>query len=142
MTSKEVVKLILENWKFPILQEGENSIIIRYQMNYVQIGLLQSDSHAIAVTMTGFFTADDETDQQLALSACNELNYRLMQIKFYIDEDNDLVVSSEFFCKEDDEIEYLLNIALQAVVRAKKNFIEQYEATVYEDNLIQELNNE
>ena len=142
MTSKEIVKQTLEKWRFPILQEAENAIVIRYQMNYVQIGSLQDDTHAIAVTLTGIFTADDEREARLALKACNELNYRMMQVKLYLDEDNDLVLASEFFYKEDEDVEYLLNFALQAVVTAKKRFIQQYEAVVDEDKLIQELNEE
>lgn len=142
MTSKESVKQTLDQWKFPVLQEAENAIVIRYQMNYVQIGSLQDDSHAIAVTLTGIFTADDEREARLALKACNELNYRMMQVKLYLDEDNDLVLASEFFYKEDEDVEYLLNFALQAVVTAKKRFIQQYEAVVDEDKLIQELNDE
>ena len=142
MTSKEIVKQTLEKWRFPILQEAENAIVIRYQMNYVQIGSLQDDTHAIAVTLTGIFTADDEREARLALKACNELNYRMMQVKLYLDEDNDLVIASEFFYKNDEDVEFLLNYALQAVVTAKKRFIQQYEAVVDEDKLIQELNEE
>lgn len=142
MTSKEIVKQTLEKWRFPILQEAENAIVIRYQMNYVQIGSLQEDTHAIAVTLTGIFTADDEREARLALKACNELNYRMMQVKLYLDEDNDLVIASEFFYKNDEDVEFLLNYALQAVVVAKKRFIQQYEAVVDEDKLIQELNEE
>lgn len=142
MMSKEIVKQTLDKWKFPVLQEGDNAIVIRYQMNYVQIGSLQDDSHAIAVTLTGIFTADDEREARLALKACNELNYRMMQVKLYLDEDNDLVLASEFFYKEDEDVEYLLNFALQAVVTAKKRFIQQYEAVVDEDKLLQELSND
>lgn len=142
MTSKEVVKQALEKWRFPILQEAENAIVIRYQLNYVQISSLQDDTHAIAVTLTGVFTADDEREARLALKACNELNYRMMQVKLYLDEENDLVIASEFFYKNDEDVEFLLNYALQAVVTAKKRFIQQYEAVVDEDILIQELNEE
>lgn len=142
MTSKDIVKQTLEKWKFPVLQEAENAIVIRYQMNYVQIGSLQEDSHAIAVTLTGIFTADDEREARLSLKACNELNYRMMQVKLYLDEDNDLVIASEFFYKDDEDVEFLLNFALQAVVTAKKRFIQQYEAVVDEDKLIQELSEE
>ncbi|MCM1140246.1 MAG: hypothetical protein NC453_16895 [Muribaculum sp.] len=142
MTSKEVVIQTLEKWRFPILQEAENAIVIRYQLNYVQIGSLQDDTHAIAVTLTGVFSADDESEARLALKTCNELNYRMMQIKLYLDEDNDLVIASEFFYKDDEDVELLLNYALQAVMTAKKRFIQQYKAVVDEDKLIQEINNE
>lgn len=142
MTSKEIVKRTLEKWRFPILQEAENAVVIRYQLNYVQIGSLQEDTHAITVTLTGVFSADDEREARLALKACNELNYRMMQVKLYLDEDNDLVIASEFFFKDDEDVEFLLNYALQAVVTAKKQFIQQYESVVDEDKLIEELINE
>ncbi len=141
MTSKELVRQALEKWKFPVLQETDNAIVIRYQMNYVQIGSLQEDSHSIAVTLTGVFSADDR-EMQLGLKTCNDLNFRMMQVKLYIDDDNDLVIASEFFYKTDDDVEFLLNFSLQAIVAAKKKFIQQYEAIVDEDKLIQELNNE
>lgn len=142
MTSKEIVKRTLEKWRFPILQEAENAVVIRYQLNYVQIGSLQEDTHAITVTLTGVFSADDEREARLALKTCNELNYRMMQVKLYLDEDNDLVIASEFFFKDDEDVEFLLNYALQAVVTAKKQFIQQYESVVDEDKLIEELINE
>lgn len=139
MTSKEIVKQILEDWKYPVLHEEEHSIMLRYQMNYVQIGSLHENSHAIAVTLSGLFSADDDHESALAIKACNELNYRLMQVKLYLDNDNDLVIASEFFYKEDDDVAYLLDIALSAVVSAKKQFLKQYEAAVKEDRLMQEL---
>ncbi len=142
MTSKELVKQALEKWKFTVLQETDNAIVIRYQMNYVQIGSLLDDSHSIAVTLTGIFSADDGREMRLGLKTCNDLNFRMMQVKLYIDDDNDLVIASEFFYKTEDDVESLLNFSLQAVVAAKKKFIQQYEAVVDEDKLIQELNNE
>ncbi len=142
MTSKEIVKELLEKWRFPVLQESENAMVIRYQMNYVQIGSLHENSHAIAVTLTGLFTGNDEIEARLALKACNELNFRMMQVKLYLDEDNDLVIASEFFYRTAEDVAYLLSFALQAVVKAKKRFIQQYETVVDEDKLLQELNND
>lgn len=142
MTSKEIVKQTLANWKLPILQEGENTVIVRYQMSYVQIGSLQEGSHAIAVTLTGVFTADDEREERLALKVNNEINCSLMQVKLYLDDDNDLVIASEFFYKDDDDVEFLLNYALREVVSAKNKFIQHYSEAEDDDKLIQELNDD
>lgn len=142
MTTKDLVKQTLAKWKFPVLKEVENAIIIRYQMNYVQIGSLQDDRHAIAVTLSRIFTAEDEREVRLALKACNDLNYQMMQVKLYLDEDNELVIASEFFFNNEEDVEFLLNIALQALITAKKRFIQQYEAVVDEDNLLRELNSD
>lgn len=140
MTSKELVKQTLEKWHFPILQEAENGLTIRYQMSYVNIGSLSDDTTCIAVNMSGLFKAEDEKEMRLALKTCNELNFRMMQVKLYIDNDDDLVIGAEFFYQTEEDVEYLLSMALQSVVAAKKKFVQQYEAVVEEDKLLQELN--
>lgn len=140
MTSKELVKQTIEQWGFPILQDEETALVTRFQMSYIQISGLQDDSKGIAVTLTGLFKAEDERQLRLALKACNELNYRMMQVKLYFDDDNDLVIASEFFYVHDDDVESLLNLALQAVVTTKKRFINKYDEIEAEDRLIQEIN--
>ncbi len=139
MTSKELVRKLLEDRRIPIVNEEEHAFLIRYQMNYVQIGSLQENSRGIAVTLSAIFHADDEKEAFLGLKACNELNYRLMQVKLYLDDDKDLVIASEFFYKNEEDVEYQLDIALSAVLTAKKKFSAQYEAEVEEDKLMHEL---
>lgn len=140
MTSKELVKKALENWRFPVLSEAENTIVIRYQMNYIHISSLTDESKSIAVLLTGIFTADDEHEERLGLKTCNELNMQMMQTKFYLDNDNDLVVSSEFFYSSEEEVEALLRIAMNSVVTGKVRFGKKYKEALAEDRLIQELN--
>lgn len=140
MTSKELVKQALEGWKFPVLEENENTIVIRYQMNYVHITSLNEETHSIAVLLTNIFSAENQREELLGLKTCNELNYRLMQIKFYIDDDNDLIISSEFFYINQDDVESLLNNALNAVITGKKRFASLYKEIEAEDRLMQELN--
>lgn len=140
MTSKELVKNALENWRFPVLSEAENTIVIRYQMNYIHISSLTDESKSIAVLLTGIFTADDEQEERLGLKTCNELNMQMMQTKFYIDNDKDLVISSEFFYSSEEEVGALLRIAMNSVVTGKVRFGAKYKEALAEDRLIQELN--
>lgn len=140
MTSKELVKQALEKWRFPVLDEGENTIVIRYQMNYVHIASLNEESNSIAVLLTNIFSVENEREERLGLKTCNELNFRMMQVKFYIDCDNDLIISSEFFYNTEQDVEAQLRMALHAVVSGKKRFVAQYKETEAEDRLLQELN--
>lgn len=140
MTSKELVKQALEKWRFPVLDEGENTIVIRYQMNYVHIASLNEESNSIAVLLTNIFSVENEREERLGLKTCNELNFRMMQVKFYIDSDNDLIISSEFFYNTEQDVEAQLSMALHAVVSGKKRFVAQYKETEAEDRLLQELN--
>lgn len=140
MTSKDLVKKALEKWRFPVLSETENTIVVRYQMNYVHISSLTDESKSVAVLLMGVFTADDEREERLGLKTCNELNLSMMQVKFYLDKDNDLVISSEFFYNMEDDFEVLFHRALESVVSGKRRFGSQYGESEAEDRLIQELN--
>lgn len=142
MTSKELVKRTLRTWKFPIINEEEHTIAVRYQMSYLQIGSLQEDSMAVAVTLSGLFNADDDRKTRLALKACNNLNCTLMQVKLYLDSDSDLIVASEFFYSDDSDFEFLLKNAMNSLVISKRKFLLKYEELEQEDRFLMEFNNE
>lgn len=143
MTTKEQIKQVLEKWEFPILQENDNSLVFRYQMSYVQANITGGDdTNAIALTLSGIFSADNEEEMVLGLRTCNDLNCNLLQVKLYIDSDADLIIASEFFYKTEDDLEYLLTMALQSVIVAKKRFLQKYREIEDEAKLISELEQE
>ncbi len=143
MTTKEQIKQVLEKWGFPILQENDNSLVFRYQMSYVQANITgDDDTNAIALTLSGIFSADNEEEMMLGLRTCNDLNCNLLQVKLYIDSDSDLIIAAEFFLKTPEDVEYLLTVALQSVIVAKKRFIQKYKELEDEAKLISELEQE
>lgn len=143
MTTKEQIKQVLEKWGFPILQENDNSLVFRYQMSYVQANITGGDdTNAIALTLSGIFSADNEEEMKLGLRTCNDLNCNLLQVKLYIDSDSDLIIAAEFFLKTPEDVEYLLTMALQSVIVAKKRFLQRYREIEEEAKLISELEQE
>lgn len=143
MTNKEQIKQVLEKWGFPILQENDNSLVFRYQMSYVQANITGGDdTNAIALTLSGIFSADNEEEMILGLRTCNDLNCNLLQVKLYIDSDSDLIIAAEFFLKTPEDVEYLLTVALQSVIVAKKRFLQRYREIEEEAKLISELEQE
>lgn len=143
MTTKEQIKQVLEKWGFPILQENDNSLVFRYQMSYVQANVTGGDdTNAIALTLSGIFSADNEEEMMLGLRTCNDLNCNLLQVKLYIDSDSDLIIAAEFFLKTPEDVEYLLTVALQSVIVAKKRFLQRYREIEEEAKLISELEQE
>lgn len=128
MTTKEEIRRVLEKWEFPILREIDNSIVFRYQMNYVQLSVMGDENNsAVAITLTGLFTVENEKERLIGLQVCNELNCNLLQAKLYFDSDSDLVISSEFFNPTPDDLEYLMKMSLQVIISAKKRFRQKYE---------------
>ncbi len=143
MTTKEEIRQVLEKWGFPVLQENDNMLVFRYQMSYIQANITGNDeNNAIALTLSGIFSADDEKEMFLGLRTCNDLNCNLLQVKLYIDSDSDLIISAEFFHKAPDDMEYLLTMALQSVIVAKKRFLQKYRELEEEAKLISELEQE
>ena len=143
MTTKEQIKQVLEKWGFPILQENDNSLVFRYQMSYVQANITGGDdTNAIALTLSGIFSADNEEEMMLGLRTCNDLNCNLLQVKLYIDSDSDLIIAAEFFLKTPEDVEYLLMVALQSVIEAKKRFLQRDREIEEEAKLISELEQE
>ena len=143
MTTKEQIKQVLEKWGFPILQENDNSLVFRYQMSYVQANITGGDdTNAIALTLSGIFSADNEEEMMLGLRTCNDLNCNLLQVKLYIHSDSDLIIAAEFFLKTPEDVEYLLMVALQSVIEAKKRFLQRYREIEEEAKLISELEQE
>lgn len=143
MTTKELIKQVLEKWGFPILQENDNSLVFRYQMSYVQANITgDDDTNAIALTLSGIFSADNQEEMMLGLRTCNDLNCNLLQVKLYIDSDSDLIIAAEFFLKTPEDVEYLLTVALQSVIVAKKRFLQRYREIEDETKLISELEQE
>lgn len=143
MTTKEQIKQELEKWKFPILQETENTLVFRYQMTYIQVNINGSaDNDAIAITLSGIFSADNDEKMELGLRTCNDLNCNLLQVKLYIDSDSDLIIAAEFFHRNPEDMEYLLKMGLQSVIVAKKRFLQRYDEIEEEAKLISELEQE
>lgn len=143
MTTKELIKQVLEKWEFPVLQENDNCLVFRYQMSYIQANITGGeDANAVALTLTGIFSADDEKEMFLGLRTCNDLNYNLLQVKLYIDSDSDLIIASEFFYQTPEDMEYLLNMSLQSVIVAKRRFTQKYRELEEEAKLISELEQE
>lgn len=143
ITTKEQIKQVLEKWGFPVLQENDNSLVFRYQMSYIQANITGGeDSDAIALSLSGIFSADNEKEMFLGLRTCNDLNCNLLQVKLYIDSDSDLIIAAEFFHKTPEDVEFLLTTALQSVIIAKKRFLQKYRELEEEAKLISELEQE
>lgn len=141
-TTKELVKKVLEKWKFPILEEADHTVVVRYQMNYAHITSMHDEADSVAVMLTNIFSAKNEDEIRIGMKTCNEINSQLIHIKCFIDTDDDLVVSSEFFGVNEDNVEDYLTRGLQAAIYGKNRFLSRYDEIEEEEKLMQELDKE
>lgn len=143
MTTKDIIKGVLEKWKFPVIRETETSLGFRYQLCYVHANVCEDeDNTAITLTLSGLFSSSNDKEMAIALRACNTLNRNLLQVKLYIDADSDLIIASEFFFKTPDDMEYLISMGLRYMIVAKKQFTQKYGELEAEADLMSELEEE
>lgn len=141
MTTKEKLKeIVTGTWGFPLIEETERSLVFKFQMNIVQVSGQDNDIPSVTATLSGIFSADNDREMEMGLKACNHVNYNLLQVKAYIDSDNDLILSAEYFCKTDSDLEDLLHLALRSIVTGKRRFIDKYKEIEAEYELMSELN--
>lgn len=138
--TKEAIKFTLQEWGIPILKESDQSVLFRYQMSYVQANITSGDeTSAVALALCGAYSASDEKDLTLALRACNHCNHHILHVKLYMDEDNDLVIASEFFYKETEDMEFLMQMGARSLISGKRRFLEKYHELQEEAALLSEL---
>lgn len=141
-TGKELIKQVLEKWKFPVVAETETGLLFRYQMSYIQVNETgDDDAHAIILLLEGAFTLDDENGIVAVLKTCNELTGDLLHVKLYVRE-NKLMISSEFFYGSPEDMEYLLNMGLRTIILAKKRFLQRYPEIEEEMKFLAELDDQ
>lgn len=127
MNTKKLIKRTLENWEIPILKETESYLVFSFKRSNIvakQVG--DQDGNTIVLFIPGIFKVPDSRNMFLALHVCNELNRDLLQVKTYIDSDDDVIISSEFFYNNDEDIEFLLKAALVGLIIAKGQFADKF----------------
>ena len=138
--TKDAIKLTLQKWGLPILKESDLSVLFRYQMSYVQANITSGEeSSAVALALCGAYSATDEKELTSALRACNHCNHHMLHVKLYMDTDNDLVIASEFFYKETEDMEFLMQTGARTLISGKRRFLEKYNELQEEAALLSEL---
>lgn len=138
--TKDAIKLTLQKWGLPILKESDLSVLFRYQMSYVQANITSGDeTSAVALALCGAYSANDEKELTSALMACNHCNHHMLHVKLYMDADNDLVIASEFFYKETEDMEFLMQMGARTLISGKRRFLEKYNELQEEAALLSEL---
>ena len=118
----QAVADVVESWGFPVLERDERSVLFRYQLNYVEVVASQGDDNFLSVNLNNFYEIESPAEKAVVDTVCNDLNYKLMQIKAYRNDKYEPTLSFEFFFDSPASIDYLLRKGLEGVVQAKRDF--------------------
>lgn len=120
--SLRLVAEVLESWQFPILENDGSTLLFRYQLNYIRASASTGDDPFVTLSLPNFFEVTTDVEREAVQRICNAINYRMMQVKAYYDEDMKLTIAFEFFYDNPGSVEYQMRRGLSSITSAKREF--------------------
>ena len=118
--SYELVKKIITEKKYKLVEEDGESFIIRYQMNVIHICPNSEDDTFVSVVLSNFAEVTEENYAEVVMR-CHKLNEQMKQVKFYTVKDV-IIAASEFYYMEEDDLSFQIKLALNSLIAAKVNY--------------------
>ena len=115
-----LAKEIVESWKYKVLEDDGEHIIIRYQMNVIHICPNEEDDAFVSMLLPNFDEITEENYPEVVMR-CHKLNEKMKQVKFYTVNDV-IIAASEFFYMEKDDLAYQMKLSLSNLIAAKFNY--------------------
>lgn len=115
-----LIKEIIESWKYKVLEDDGEHIVIRYQMNAIHICTNPDDETFASVLLPNFDEVTEENFSEVVMR-CHKLNEKLKQIKFYTINDV-IIAASEFFYMGKEDLEFQIKQALNNLIAGKVSY--------------------
>lgn len=116
----ELIKEIIETWKYKVLEDDGEHIVIRYQMNVIHICTNPDDETFVSIILPHFDEVTDENFSEVVMR-CHKLNEKLKQVKFYTVNDV-IVAASEFFYRDKEDLFFQMKLALNNLIAGKVSY--------------------
>ena len=125
MNKKEMILQTLEKMGYKPEIDGDNDILVRYQMKNIYVFVDDEDESYVAVFLPQFHEIA-EGEETLVLATCNKMTRELKLVKVFVDQTfKNVSASCEFFYANENSLEYSLDKSLKmmGIVRSqfKKN---------------------
>ena len=115
-----LVKEIIQSWKYKVVEDDGEHIIIRFQMNVIHICPNEEDETFVSILLPNFDDVTDENYSEIVMR-CHRLNEKLKQVKFYTINDV-IIAASEFFYMEKEDLAFQMRLALNNLIAAKVSY--------------------
>lgn len=118
--SHELVKKIIADRKYKVLEDDGENVVIKYQINVIHFFLSSEDDSFVSVLLPGLDNVTDDNYAEVVMK-CHKLNEDMKQIKLYTV--NDMVlVASEFFYMEEKDLAFQISKSLDGLISAKVSY--------------------
>lgn len=115
-----LIKEVIESWKYKVVEDDGEQIIIRYQMNTIHFCPNSGDETFVSVILPNFDDVNEDNYSEVVMR-CHKLNEKMRQIKFYTIDDV-IIAASEFFYMEKEDLEFQMKLSLKNLIEAKVSY--------------------
>ena len=116
----ELIKKIIEDGKYKVLEDDGEHITIRYQLNVLHVSPSQGDDNFVSVLLPNFADVTEENFAEVVMR-CHKLNEQMKQVKLYTINDV-IIAASEFYYMDEEDLVYQFKMSLSSVIAAKVNY--------------------
>ena len=119
----ELLRKVVEDGNYKVLEDDGEHIIIRYQLNSIHLCPSSDDDRFVSILLPNFVevTEDNYAD---VVTQCHKLNEQMKQVKLYTVNDV-IIAAAEFYYQGKKDLAYQVKIGLSSVIAAKVSYNKQ-----------------
>lgn len=116
----ELIRKVIEDGKYKVQEDDGEQLVIRYQLNSIQICPSDGDDHFVSIMLSNFVEINEDNYVDIILR-CHKLNAQLKQVKLYTMNDT-IIAAAEFYYHGKRDLAYQIRIGVKSVIAAKVNY--------------------
>ena len=119
----EMIKKVVEDGKYKVLEDDGEHIIIRYQLNSIHLCPSSDDDRFVSILLPNFADVTEENFADVVMR-CHKLNEQMKQVKLYTINDV-IIAAAEFYYLGKKDLAYQVKVGLNSVIAAKVSYHKQ-----------------
>ena len=116
----ELVRKIVQEQKYKVVDDDGENLVINYQMNAIFIFVTMGVENFVSMVLPDFADVTEENFSEVVMN-CHDLNAKELQVKYYTMEGR-VVVSSEFYFLGKKDLLFQMKMALHNLIEAKVSY--------------------
>ncbi len=119
----KLLKKVVEDGKYKVLDDDGEHIIIRYQLNSIHLYPRSDDDRFVSILLPNFAEVSEDNYAD-AVMRCHKPNEQMKQVKLYTI--NDVIIAAvEFYYQGKKDLSYQVKLGLSSVLAAKVRYHKQ-----------------
>lgn len=119
----ELLKKVVEDGKYKVLEDDGEHIIIRYQLNSIHLCPSSDGDRFVSILLPNFAEVTDDNYADV-VTLCHKLNEQMKQVKLYTFNEV-IIAAAEFYYQGKKDLAYQVKIGISSVIAAKVSYYKQ-----------------